>query len=71
MFEKEFLASPKQLKHFPRDVIVPIKKEDIRDYNPRCFMSSGLMLDGIILNLFTDITKQTTDSVKKGLFSKV
>ena len=33
-------------------------------------MSSGLMLDGIIMNLFSDITKQTTDSVKRDLVSK-
>ena len=34
-------------------------------------MSSGFMLHDINMNLFTDITKQTTDSVKKGLFSKI
>ena len=34
-------------------------------------MSSGLMLDDIIMNLFSDITKQTTDSAKKDLFSKI
>ena len=38
---------------------------------PRCFMSGGLMLDDIIINLFSDITKQTTGSVKKDLFSKI
>ena len=35
------------------------------------FMSSGLVIDDIIMNLFSDITKQTTDSVKKDLFSKI
>ena len=34
-------------------------------------MFSGLMLDDIIMNLFLDITKQTTDSVKKDLFYKI
>ena len=48
-----------------------MKQEDIYYYNPRCFMSSGFMLDDIIMNLFLDITKQTTDSVKKDLFSKI
>ena len=33
-------------------------------------MSSGLILDNIIMNSFTDITKQTTDSAKKDLISK-
>ena len=71
MFNSKFLASSKQLRICPRDIIFPIKQGDICDYNPRCFMSSGLMLDEIIVNLFTDITKQTTDSVKKDLFSKI
>ena len=34
-------------------------------------MSSGLMLDEIIMNLFSDITEQTTDSAEKDLFSKI
>ena len=34
-------------------------------------MSSGLVLGDIIMNLFTDSTKQTTDSVKKDIFSKI
>ena len=65
MFDKEFLASLKQIKLCPRDIIFPIKQENIFDYNPWCFMSSGLMLDNIIMNLFTDITKQKTGSVRK------
>ena len=71
MFDNEFLATSKQLENFPRDFILPIKQEDICDYNPRCFMSSELMLDDIIMNLFSDITKQTTNSVKEDLFSKI
>ena len=34
-------------------------------------MSSKLMLEDIIMNLFTDFTKQTTDSVKEDLFYKI
>ena len=34
-------------------------------------MSSGLILDNIIMNLFIDTTKQTTDSAKKDLLSKI
>ena len=34
-------------------------------------MSSELMLDGIIMNLFTDSTEQTADSLQKHLFSKI
>ena len=70
MFHNEFFAFSKQLKFCPRYFIFPIKQEDICDYNPRCFMFSGLMLDRIRMNLFSDITKQTTDSAKKDLFSK-
>ena len=71
MFDKEFLASPKQKKLCPRDYIFPIKQEDICDYNPWYFMSSGLILDNIIMNLFKDCTEQTTDSENKDLFSKI
>ena len=70
MFDNEFLSSSKKFKLCPRDFIFPIKQEDVCDYNTQCFMSSGLMLDDIIINLFSDITKQTTDSVKKDLFFK-
>ena len=34
-------------------------------------MSSGLMLDNIITNLFTNSIEQATDSVQKHLFSKI
>ena len=71
MFYNDFLASSKQIKLSTRDYIFPIKQEDICDYNPLCFMSIGLMLDDIIVNLFTDSTEQTTDSVQKRLFSKI
>ena len=50
-----------------RNFIFPIKQEDISDYSTLCFMSSGLMLDKIIMNLFTDSIEQTTDSVHKHL----
>ena len=56
MFDNEFLASSKQLKIGPRYFIFPIKQEDTCDYNPRCFVSSGLILDYIIMNLLSDIT---------------
>ena len=71
IFDNKLLASSKQLKTIPVDSIFSIKHEDICDYNPRCFMSSVLMLDDVIMNLFSDITKQTTDSVKKDLFSRI
>ena len=71
MFDKEFLSSSKQLKLCPKDCIFPIKQEDICDNNPLCFMTSGLMIENIIMNLFTDSTQKTTDSVQKHLFSKI
>ena len=68
MFDSYFLASPKQLNLCTRDYIFPIKQEDICDYNPLCFMSSIFMIDDIIINLFTDIKKQTTESHQKHFF---
>ena len=38
---------------------------------PPVFMYSRLMLDNIIINLFSDVKIQTTDSAKKDLFSKI
>ena len=54
MFDNSFLASSNQIKLCPIDIIFSIKQEGIFDYNPLCFMSSGLMLDNIIMNIFTD-----------------
>ena len=71
MFDNDFLASSKQIKLCPRDYIFKMKQEDIRDYNPLCFMSSVLFLNDIIMHLFTDITEQTEDSVQKHVFSKI
>ena len=58
MFENEFLASSKQFKPGPTYIIFPIKQEEICDYNPHCFISIGLMLDYIIMNLFSGTTEQ-------------
>ena len=71
MFDNEFLESSKQIKLCTRDYIFPIKQKDICNYNYLCLMSSGLMLDDIIMNLFTDSTEQTTESYQKQLFSKI
>ena len=53
MFDNNLLVSSKQLRLCPREFIFPIKQEDI--FN---FMYSVLMLDVIIMNLFSDITKK-------------
>ena len=71
IFDNELLASSKQIKLCPRDYIFPIKQEDVFDYNPLYFIFIGLMLGGIIMNLFIDCTEQTTGSVKKDLSSKI
>ena len=70
MFDNNFLESSKKMKLCTRDYIFPTKHYIIRDYNPLCFMSIGLMLDDLIMNLFTDSTKQTTESHQKHFFPK-
>ena len=57
IFDNDFLASSNQMKLKSTDYIFPIKQDDICDYNPLCFMSSGMMLDNIIMNIFTQSTK--------------
>ena len=69
MFDNKFLASSNKKKLCPIDYIFPIKQEGICDKNLQCFISGGLMLEDIIMNLSLDITEQTTVSVKKDLFS--
>ena len=52
------------------DYIFQIKHDDICDYNPLCLMSSGMILDDIIMNIFTQSTKKSTTAHHKHLFSR-
>ena len=70
IFDNDFLASSNQIKLKSTDYIYPIKKDDICDYNPLCFMSSGIMLDDIIMNIFTQSTKNSTEADQEHLFSR-
>ena len=54
IFDNEFSSSPKKLKISPKECVFQIKHEDMCDYNPKFFMSDGLMLDDIIMNLFSE-----------------
>ena len=56
IFDNKFLYSSKQLRLGPIYFIFPIKYEYICDYHTRYFMSSRLILDNLIMNLFSDIT---------------
>ena len=60
MLDNDLLASSDQMKLCTTYYIFPIKQDYICDYNPLCFMSSGLMLDDIITNIFTESTKKST-----------
>ena len=57
MFNNDLLASSNRMKLCITYYIFPIRQGDICDYNPLCFMSSGLMLDNIIMNILTESTK--------------
>ena len=69
IFDNYFLASSNQIKLKSTDYIFSIKQDDICDYNPLCFMSSGMMLDDIIMDIFTQSTKETTEAHQEHLFS--
>ena len=71
MFDNEFLASSKQLKRFPRDSIFQSNRRTYVITTPWCLMYSGLMLEDIIMDLSSYITKQTTDSVNNDSFPKI
>ena len=70
IFDNDFLASSNQIKLKSTDYILPIKHDDICDYNPLSFMSSGMMLDDIIMNIFTQSTKNTIKADQEHLFSR-
>ena len=70
IFDNDFLSSSNQIELKSTDFIFPIKQDDICDYNPLCFMSSGMMLDDIIMNIFTQSTKNTTKADQEHLFSR-
>ena len=70
IFENDFLSSSNQIKLKSTDCIFPIKQDDICDYNPLCFMSSGMMLDDIIMNIFIQSTKNTTKANQERFFSR-
>ena len=68
IFDNDFLASSNQIKLCTTDHIFPINQDDICDYNTLCFMSSGLMLDDIIMNTFTGSTQKSKTSYQEHFF---
>ena len=50
------------------DYIFTIKQDDTCDYNPLCFMPSGMMLDKIIMNIFIQSTNKSTTPHQKHFF---
>ena len=70
-FPCKILHTLKQMKVCTTDYIFAIKQDNICDYNPLCFMSSGLMLDNIIMNIFTKSTKKSTKPHQKYFFPRI
>ena len=70
IFDNDFLASSNQIKLCTTEYIFPIQQDDICDYNPLCLMSSGMMLEDIIMNIFSQSTKKSTTAHQKLLFSR-
>ena len=68
--DNDFLASSNQMKLCTIDSIFTIKQDDICDNNHLCFMSSGMMLDDTIMNIFTQCTKKSTIAHQKHLFPR-
>ena len=70
IFDNDFLASSNKMKLKSTDYIFPIKQDDICDSNPLCFMSIGMMLDDIIMNIFTQSTKESMMAHQEHLISR-
>ena len=50
-FVNEFLPPSKNIPLTDLPIMYPLKQKDLYDYDPRCIMSSGLMIDDIIMNI--------------------
>ena len=68
IFDNDFLSSSNQIKLKTTDCIFSIKQDDICDYNPLFLMSIGMMLDDIIMNIFTQSTKNTNKANQEHFF---
>ena len=68
IFDNDFLSYSNQMKLCTTDYIFTIKQDDIYDYNPLCFMSIGMMLDNIIMNIFTQSKTNSMTAHQKHLF---
>ena len=51
-FGNDFLPSPKNIIFNVQQNLYPSKQKDICEYDPICFMPSGLVSDGTIINIF-------------------
>ena len=71
IFDNYCIASSNQMKLCNTDYIFPIKQDDICDYNPLCFMSSVMMLDDIIMNIFSQSTKLIHNSKSEALVFQI
>ena len=70
IFDNDFLASSNQIKLCTTDYNFTVKQDDIYDYNPLCFMSSGIMIDDMIMNIFPQSTKKSMAAHQEHLFSR-
>ena len=71
IFDNEFLSSSKQSKIVPKYCIFPIKHEDMCYNNTECFMSGGLILDSIIMNILSEKMCEMIHQSLKGCFKKL
>ena len=68
----KWILSPSKnviLKGHP--IVYPLKQKEICDYNPRFFMSSGLMFHDIIMNMISNKALEYHQEGVDSLFTKV
>ena len=68
IFDNEFLSSSKPIKIGVKDFVFPTKQDHRCDYNSKCFMYVGLILDDIVMNFFNDTTEKQERQVKNIFF---
>ena len=65
-FGNAFLSLSKNIILKDHIIIYPLNQIEVCDYNPRCFVSSGLMFDDIIMNM---IGNKALEYHKEGVYS--
>ena len=70
IFDNQLLSSLKTIKIDVKECVFPTEQNDKCYYNTKSFISGGLMIDDIIMNLFMNTAEKHGNTVKNLIFPK-